>query len=598
MPIRFAAILIALLPLAALAQDQSAELVFDSVALEVGEAVDGQLVLTNLGEPALPTLVAPPGLELQITNPRPSQSSQMSVINGRRSQRITYVYALRLTAKKEGVHSLGPFTVTSGGAAHRTNALNITVKPATAASRALGDQYLFAKIDVTQTALYVTQSFTATLTIGVRKLEIDGRLTEVGSLLQFIDGRASELSRFGTNFSSSEMTLSDSTGTKHPYMIYRNSVEIRGEQVGTLTVGPVFLKMNYPTQLSRGVFGGVEASKSRKETARAAAIDLEVKGPPEQGRPADYTAAIGQYKFRIDVKPNRVELGRPFTLSLTITGTPLDGVAGPQLSRYSELVSRFDFAADELTGDVEGGAKVFRRAIFPKQQGEQTIPSLSWSYFDPTSEKYITLTSDPIPVIIDPPPAGASPTMVELPHAGTENNKNGLTVLTGGIAPNYVDATAVLADHSLSLQAAPTAGLLLGPPLVWLSVVLVTRHRRRLTSDIGFRRGRSARRTALSRMDAALRQTNPADQWSGLAHALTGFLCDRLNLPPGERTPAEVRDLLHERGTVDPLADEIVGFLQSCDAVRYAPGAVGSTSPAQMVSKLRVWLDAIERSAR
>lgn len=597
MPARLA-ILFALLPLAVSAQERSAELVFDSVALEVGEAVDGQLVLANLGEPELPTLVAPPGLDLQITNPRPSQSSQIQIVNGRRSQRITYIYAVRLTAKKEGVYTLGPFTITSGGAAHRTNALNITVKPATAASRALGDQYIFAKIDVTPMSLYVTQSFTATLTIGVRKLEIDGRLTEVGSLLQFIDGRGSELSRFGTNFSSSEMSLNDSAGGKHSYMIYRNSVEIRGEQVGTIAVGPVFLKMNYPTQLRRGFFGDVEASRSRKETARAAAIEVEVKGPPEQGRPPDYTAAIGRYTFRVDVKPNRVELGRPFTLSLIISGTPLDGVAGPELSRYSELVSRFDFAPDELAGDVEGGVKIFRRAIFPKQQGEQTIPGLSWSYFDPTAEKYVTLASDPIPVIVDPPPAGAAPTMVELPRAGRDNGKAGLTVLTGGIAPNYVDADAVLADHSLILQAAPTVGLLLGPPVVWMSVVLVTRHRRRLTSDTGFRRGRSARRTALLRMDAALRQANPADQWSGLAHALTGFVCDRLNLPAGERTPVEVRDILRKHGTAAPLTSEIVGFLQSCDAFRYAPGAVGSTSPAQTVSKLRTWLDAIERSVR
>ena len=99
-------------------------------------------------------------------------------------------------------------------------------------------------------------------------------------------------------------------------------------------------------------------------------------------------------------------------------------------------------------------------------------------------------------------------------------------------------------------------------------------------------------------MNAALRQTHAVDQWSGLAHALTGFLCDRLNLPPGERTPDEVRDLLKVRGMADPFADEIVGFLQSCDAVRYAPGAVGSASPAQMISKLRAWLDAVERSVR
>lgn len=594
---RLAFIVIAFSPLVAAAQDSTAEITFESTVLEVGETVDGQLVLTNTGEPDAPSLVAPPGLELLLTSPRPSQNSQMSIINGRRSQRVSYIYSLRLTAKKEGVHTIGPLTVSAGGAAYRTNAVTINVRPASTAARALGDQYIFAKIDVSPTSLYVTQSFTATLTIGIRKLEIDGRLTDVGSLLQFIDGRSSELSIFGTNFSSSEMSLNDSSGVKHPYLIYKNSKEMRGEQVGALSVGPVFLKMNYPTRLRRGFFGDVEASQSRKEIARADAIPVVVKGPPDQGRPADYTGAIGTFQFRTQATPQRVELGRPFTLSLLIRGAPLDGLAAPDLSRYSELASRFDFAVDELTGDKEGDAKVFRRAIFPKQQGEQTIPALTWSYFDPAAEKYVTLTSDPIPVIVDPPPAGSESTLAEVPGAA-DNGKNGLTVLTGGIAPNYVDPQDVLVNHAFSPASLFVVAWFVLPPVVWLGITLVTLHLRRLQLDSGFARARSARTAASKRIRAALNQPDTAQQWAELAHAVTGFVCDRLNLPPGERTPEEVRVILQEHGLDESRTREIVDFLERCSAVRYAPGSVGSSSPADMTSTLQQWLGVIERSVQ
>jgi len=583
---------------AVVAQESSAQLQLESTTLEVGEAVDGQLILTNTGEPEPPTLTAPPGLDVRFTNPTPSQSSQISIINGRRSQRVTYIYSLRVTAQKEGVYTLGPIVISAGGASLQTNALNITVKPTSTAALALGDQYMFAKIDVTPTSLYVTQSFTAKLTIGIRKVEIDGRVTDVGSLLQFVDGGASDLSVFGTRFSSSEMSLNDSAGVRHPYALYQTSTEIRAEEIGIYQVGPVFFKMNYPLALRRGFFNSIEASRSRKETARAPVVEVQIKGAPDQGRPADFGGAIGRYAFKVDVKPTRVEQGRPFTLSLSISGSPLSGVAGPDLAKYPELVSRFDFASDELTGDTEGGAKVFRRAIFPKQQGEQTIPALSWSYFDPATERYVTLTSEPIAVTVDPPAPGSSP----LPNLSELNGRNGerksLTLVTGGIAPNYVDPAEVLADHTAALDPIETAGWLGGPPVLWLGVTLVTRHRRRLRLDSGFARARSAKRAAADRINLALRQSDPALQWTGLAHALTGFVSDRLNLPPGEMTPAEFRDALRPRGLDPAVLDEMTDFLDRCDAARYAPGAVGDSSPAQMKDRLRTWFDRIERGVR
>lgn len=591
-------LVISLSPIAVFAQERAAELQLESTTLEVGESVDGQLILTNIGEPETPTLVAPPGLDLRFTNSTPSQSRQTSIINGRRSERTTYIYTLRVTAQKEGVYALGPILISAGGSSHQTNALSIIVKPASAAARALGDQFIFAKIDVSPTSLYVTQSFTATLTIGIRKPEIDGRVTDVGSLLQFVDGSASELSIFGSRFSSSEMPLNDSTGTRHAYVLYKTTSEIRAEEIGTFQVGPVFLKMNYPLALRRGFFGSIEASRSRKETARAPAVEVQIKGAPEPGRPADFGGAIGKYAFKVDVTPKRVELGRPFTLSLSVSGSPLSGVAGPDLSKYPDLVSRFDFAADELTGDTEDGAKVFRRAIFPKQQGEQTIPPLTWSYFDPSTERYVTLTSDPIAVIVDPPAPGSTP----MPNPAGASDLNGerksLTVVTGGIAPNYVDADLVLADQAAALAPSEMIGWLGAPPVVWLSVTLMTRHRRRLRSDSGFARSRAAKRNATDRINVALRQDDSALKWSGLAHALTGFVSDRLNLPPGEMTPAEFRETLIRRGLDAVVVDEMATFLDRCDAVRYAPGAVGDSSPEQVSRRLRDWLDFIERETR
>src|ERR1700675_1035475 len=58
-------------PVIADAQEAGVELRLESTTLEVGEAVDAQLICTNTGQPEMPQLSVPAGLDLQITNPAP-----------------------------------------------------------------------------------------------------------------------------------------------------------------------------------------------------------------------------------------------------------------------------------------------------------------------------------------------------------------------------------------------------------------------------------------------------------------------------------------------------------------------------------------------
>jgi len=582
-------------PATVAAQDAGVELRLGSTTLEVGEAVDAQLICTNTGQPEPPQFSVPAGLDLQITNPTPAQFSQMSIVNGRRSQKTTYTYSLRLTALKEGAYTLSPISVVGEASTYQTAPVRITVQKKQVASQSEQDQFVFVRMSVEPRSLYVTQSFTATLVIGIRKVEIDGRVVDMENLLQTVDGSASQLSIFATRFSSSELTMVDSTGQRHPYVLFKSTREVRAEEVGAMPVGPVFLKVNYPTSLRRGFFGGMEIAQSRKETARADAITVDVKGPPEQGRPADFTGAIGQFTMQVEVKPTRVEQGRPVTLSLAIQGAPLEGLAGPDLTKQAELASRFDFATDELTGDIENRAKVFRRAIFPKQHGEQTVPPIAWSYFDPHAERYISLTSKPIPLVVDPASPGSvamSPGEIE----ASERNGAVLKLVHGGISPNYVDPGLVLADTSLGFSPTATVAALALPPLLCLTMTLTVRHRSRLKSDVRYSRRRRARRDAQRLIDRALRDGNPARQLTALSHAMTSYLADRFCLPPGTLTPHEVRTLLVTSGTDVATSGQVAGFLENCDAALYARGAIGTLSPSQAAANVRHWIERIERN--
>ena len=390
--------------------------------LEVGEMVPVELVCVNTAQPSAPQATVPDGLNLRLVSAVPSQMSQTSIINGRVSRELSYTFSLQLTGQREGVYKLGPIHIDAEGDTFETKPVKIVVRKTEFNAGEKGDRRVFVEMSVEPTTLYVTQEYAATLLIGIRKVVIDGRSYEVDLLRQVLDLRSSQLSIFsGGQARQSEISLTDSNGERHRYVVYRVDQRVRADEIGTKTVGPVFIKARYPTAMRRGIFRRMEFSSVEQEFARADAVTLEVKGPPVEGRPNSFTGAVGRYLFDVSVKPTRIELGEPVTLTVTVRGAPLDGVAGPDLAAQPVLTSRFDFTQDELVGDVDGGTKTFRRAIFPKQAGDQTVPAIEWSYFDPGAERYVTLSSDPVPISVDHRSGGGESTVALLPSAAPES---------------------------------------------------------------------------------------------------------------------------------------------------------------------------------
>lgn len=586
--------ILAVLALVGSAYAQRVELQIEAKTIEEGDTVEMTLICSNTGDPETPKFEVPEGLQLRYVNTKPNSSSMVSIVNGRRTDTTTHTYSLRLTGLKAGSYVIPAATFQAGGATYQTQPVSIVVTKTASDAKKDGDRLVFARIAAQPTSLYVTQTIDATLTLGIRKFERDGQPVELGNLLQLVDANGSELSVFGTRFSPSELTLLDSQGNRHEYLIYRQSKEIRADQVGKMRIGPVSFKVNYPVSLRRSIFGGQEVAQSRREIARSPAVEIEVKGPPDEGKPFDFSGAIGNYEFKVSAKPERVEQGQPVTLTMAIKGDPLDGVAGPDLKRFPELAARFDFSAEESPGEKEGNTKVFRRAIFPRREGEQAIPPISWSYFDPDAHQYVSVTSDPIPIVVDPATSLHA-------DGGTEMDAaNGATKLTrtgGGITPNEVRAARALINHDVGLQPALIGAVLVCPPALCLCVMLVTWRGAKLRSDANFLRRRGALRRATSRIREAAAESSKLSQTNLLAEAVTGYIADRFGLPPGAMTSAEAEGIIVERTGNREVAAKAAAFLSSCDAARFAGGASAGLSAAGAAKEASEIVERLERIA-
>jgi hypothetical protein len=279
---------------------------------------------------------------------------------------------------------------------------------------------------------------------------------------------------------------------------------------------------------------------------------------------------------------------------MVIQGSPLDGVAGPDLRNYPELAARFDFSAEESPGEKEGNSKVFRRAIFPRREGEQVIPPISWSYFDPKQERYVTITTDPIPIVVDPSASheAGGDTALDAINGPTKLTRTG-----SGITPNVVDAARALTDQDVHLHPAVFGATMIGPPILCFCAALVSWRGARLRGDANYSRRRSAGRVGRGRIRKAAGESSANARSNLLAEALTGYIADRFGLPRGALTSGEAERIVADRTGDAALAARVGQFLASCDLARFAGARAAESSQDSAVAQATELIEGIEKRA-
>jgi hypothetical protein len=132
---------------------------------------------------------------------------------------------------------------------------------------------------------------------------------------------------------------------------------------------------------------------------------IEIKPLPETGRPADFNGGVGQFTMESSVSPERSKVGDPVIFQVQVKGLGnFDRVQGPHLEAMPEW--NVHSPVSDVTPLDEVGLsaiKAFAYVLIPQAPVTRT-PSVTFSYFDPATEKYVTLKVDPKPVSVSGAP--------------------------------------------------------------------------------------------------------------------------------------------------------------------------------------------------
>jgi hypothetical protein len=288
---------------------------------------------------------------------------------------------------------------------------------------------------------------------------------------------------------------------------------------------------------------------------------VKIKPLPTQNRPADFSGAVGQFDVTSEATAKNGTTGDPLTLKMTITGRGnFDRVTTNALTNspdWKTYKPNGKFTANDSAG-IEG-TKTFEQSIVPTKADAQEIPVLSFSYFDPDTQRYVTKTTAPIAVDIAQGSATAPtapPTSAPVTNAARPNGD--------GLAPDQVGTgrsvaslrPLVLTPWFIAVNAVMIAALFFGAVLRWL-------RQRRANDPLRLEREAVEKsfRESLAKMDAALKVQDAPQFFTAARKALQERLAAKWKLPASRVTIPEIRARLNGDGeqirSVFQVADEI-----------------------------------------
>lgn len=498
---------------------------------------------------------APAFPELATCTVRPlgsaAESSQISIFNGRRSERHTRTYNYELTPRVVGELVIPPIAVQVDGQTLQTRATKVQVRPSNAGE-------LFS-VDVSagRRRLYVGQRVPFTMTIWVRPPRFGSQEIDAGTMLRQLE--PINLKPFPLQVNSVTKSPRPGGDPADMFYAYKFVTDLIADRPGSLSFDDIEVGLAYPTRTAY-----------RNLRTHAVVEPAEVLPIPMDGRPADFNGAVGLFSIDTAAKPGSVRVGDPIELTIEVYGDgPVETLPPPLISAHTRLNEGFRVPDQVLTGEVKEGKRRFTVTIRARRDDVTEIPPIEYPYFDPDAERFVTARSQAIPLTVAPAAEAAVP---EVPNGETRRGSppgatlealDGLRDIETGETQLLATTHAVTPGLIAAVALVPPAAFL----LTWLGLTFVQRQ----AADPARRRRQTALRRA-RREIAAARAGPPRAMARAIVTALSGYLADRFDQPPARFTGPAAIDFLRQRKASAAVVTQWTAVIARCEEASFAAG--------------------------
>ncbi len=571
------------------AEVDSAKVPLDSVA---------RLSLTIAGTQSVSQIPVPnvDGFDVKYLGP----ATRISIINGQTFASHTYRYALY--PLKEGKFQIPAVSIDINGKTYSTKPIDMEVVPAgTSVTAPLPstqddlDQNVQGKIFATMTApkqeVYIGEAVPVTIRLFVSGLSVtnidDPKLEEIGFSVgevtqrpvyqQIIGGARYDVLEFQVDiYPAREGELSLGKAKIGAQMLYRSK---KDQRLPFDDFDSLFDSDFFDSFLS--------FYERRPITIESTDLAFSVLPLPEEGRPEDFSGAVGRFDFEVGVSPEEVNVGDPVTVRMKISGDNLRSVTAPTVK--AEGFKLYDPQVKE-----EGGAKMIEQVTIPTQEGISEFPAIEFNYFNPSTKTYESILRGPFPLTVRKPAPGQELKVVGLGKAQQEvvPETFGRDILFIKEDPDTFHRIGRrLYNNKLFWLMIGLLGI------GWLTAYVLYRRTHRFKTDIAYARRWRAPRKAREGVVLARQAMAQGDQtrfYETVFKTFKEYLSDKYHLPAGT-TFENLREVFESKRFDKSIISMAGWIFEECDRVRFAPAQADPAKMKEILERVESVIDYLER---
>ena len=536
-----------------------------------------------------------------VGGPFTSTSSSFSMVNGSMSHSVKCTYTFALQAYQEGTFHIGSASLTVKGNKISSAPFDIKVLPDDGSHAApsgggsssgqgqsqqntndpqVSGKDLFIRVIPSKKSAYVGEQVVLTYKlytkVPVSSLSVERMPSYAGFWTKDItDNNGGSLRQTteyinGIEYTAAEIqkvvVVPQRSGTLPiDPMIIECIAQIRTESNRQRSMDPFEAFFNDP------FFNRNIANVKKELTSQT--LNLEVKSLPENGKPASFAGAVGNFNFKSDIDKTELNTNEAFTLTLTVSGT-----GNVELLQMPEPVFPPDFEVydPKITMNVSNnanglsGTKKAEYLVIPRRAGNFAVPAVEFSYFDPSKGIYQTLSSQPYEIKVEKGKGGDDGGGIYA------SNQEGIKYLGSDIRHIMTGNAHLKPKHTVFFGSAAYFVALLVLLLLFVILLFVLKKREQMSKDTAANRNRKADKVARGRLKSAAQFLKAKDQdkfYVEMSQALWGYIADKLGIERSKLSMDTVNETMKAKNVPDELTQQFIDTLNSCEFARFAPGS-------------------------
>jgi hypothetical protein len=542
----------------------------------------------------------------------PNVSTSMSVINGNASSSMEYSYVL--IAAKPGSYTIGPASIVVNGKQLSTKPINIKVVKGQAAPQnnnaaAPSQQQqsgpdtrvsmhkagtdisksLFIRADVDKKSVFLGEQITLTYKLYTRVAIVGSEPEKLPDLNGF----------YSQDIKNPDQNVHWRTevynGSKFNVANIKQTI-LFPEHSGDITLDPIsffFVVREAAGASDDDMFGQFFGSYNDvKYRIKSTPVVIHVKPLPLAGKPDGFGGAVGRFSISMGIDKKELKANEALNYKIKISGTGNLKLIKPLGTSFPADFEKYDpKIADTITENANGqsGSRTYTYLLIPRHQGNFTIDPVKFSYFNPTTGKYVSLPTKPFQIKVN---KGLSENNVTA-YSGAD--KQDVKLLNKDI--RYIKRD----DGNISKSGEGFYGsglyysLLALGPLLFLGALAYGSWHERANSDMVKVKSRKASKIAAKHLVSAQAQLSAKNSnafYENVFKGLYGYLSDKLNIAAADLNREKIAAELKSRNLDEPLVNELLDTLDLCDMARYAP--VSGISEQQIFDKAKNMINDIE----